>query len=447
MDRCQDAGENPLAGIRTVKKVLVLAYYFPPLGMGGTQRPAKFVRYLPEFGWEATVLTVKPIAYWAQDPSLLDELRATPVMRTGSLDPQRLLLLARGKSHPPAPDRTGGGSGGLAWINSHVLPWFLLPDSKILWRFHALRAAARLLKSGCFDAIFSTSPPHSTHLIARRLARRFRLPWVADLRDAWTESVVVHAPTRWHRRRQAALERRVVRAATILIGVTPGIVAELEAAGATGKALLIPNGYDADDFADLAAGTSERRERPERTKPFTLCHCGSISRFSDPAPLFDALRPEDGSWLQLSFVGYDAHGGFRQRVEERGLAKIVLHEGYQPHRQALAAMAAADALVLIACDEPRARFIPGKTYEYLASRKPILLISNVEETIRLLQAFPGVLCCAPDQPDAIRASLQRLRYDRELIQAARSRELEAYERRHQTGILARLLNQLTDREL
>jgi hypothetical protein len=428
-----------------VKKVLMLAYYFPPLGMGGTQRSAKFARYLPEFGWQPTVLTVKPIAYWAKDPTLLEELAGTEIVRTGSLDPQRLLLLASGKKAAgDAP--TGGASvggipagGGLpAWINRRLLPWFLLPDSKILWRWHARRAAAGLLKNGSFSAIWSTSPPHSTHLIARRLARRFHLPWIADFRDAWAGSVVVHEPTRWHRKRQEALQRRVARDADLLIGVTPGIAAELEAAGGAGKTTLILNGFDAADFAgsDRPAGPA-----PSPGGRFTLCHCGSISRFSDPAPLLQALRPGDAPHLHLLFVGYD-DGGLAQRVGEQGLTEVVSCAGYLPHHQALAAMTAADALVLIACDKPHARFIPGKSYEYLASRKPILLISNVEETRRLLEGMPGVVTCAPDQPEAIRAALQRLRSD-DVRRAAADRDLRLFERREQAGELARFLDDLT----
>jgi len=427
-----------------VKKVLMLSYYFPPLGMGGTQRSAKFARYLPEFGWEPTVLTVKPIAYWAEDPTLLEEVAGVRIVRTGSLDPQRLLyLLTRraGKEAGATAGREGAAASGgaAAWLNRRLLPWFLLPDSKILWRWHAIRAAARLLRTGEFAAIWSTSPPHSTHLIARRLARRFRLPWVADFRDEWAGGVVVHEPTRWHRRRQEALQRKVARSAGALIGVTPGIVAVLTAAGGSGRSRCIPNGFDAADLAGLETADHSGKSAGE---PFTLCHCGSISRFSNPAPLLEALIPGDARWLRLRFIGYDASGGFEQKVRMLGLTQMISWSGYQPHRRALATMAAADALLLIACDEPHARFIPGKTFEYLASRKPILAITNVEETIRLLDAMPGVLICAPDQPAAIRSALLRLQSEPELQKAAGERNLEQFERRHQTGELARILDQL-----
>ncbi len=456
-----------------MKKLLLLSYYFPPLGMGGTQRPAKFARYLPEFGWEATVLTVKPIAYWANDPSLLEDVAGVAVVRTGSLDPQRLLMLISRRRTGNGAAMTASASSGLfAWINQKIVPWFLLPDSKILWRWHAGRAASRLLRTGEFDAILTTSPPHSVHLIGLRLARRFNLPWVADFRDAWAGSVVVHEPTRWHRRCQHQLQRRVVRAASAVIGVTPGIVAGLEAAGAAGKAIFIPNGFDAADFPGFGAAAPAAQTRPhaqtlaQKDQPaaaltsavkapcaapaaaasrFTLCHCGSISRFSNPAPLLAALTPEDGRTLRVLFVGYDANGQFEEHVRDRGLEEVIEYAGYQPHRLALAAMSAADALVLIACDQPGARFIPGKTFEYLASLKPVLLISNVSETIRLLDKIPGLLICGPEQPEAIRAALQRLQTDAALRQAAMKRDLLPFERKHQTRQLAGVLDRLSAR--
>ncbi|HNW60729.1 MAG TPA: glycosyltransferase [bacterium] len=459
-----------------MNKVLMLAYYFPPLGMGGTQRPAKFARYLPESGWQPVVLSVKPIAYWAEDPSLLDELAGVEIVRTGSFDPQRLLRVVRGEPRRPeggeaeaaGNGRAPAGAGGkvVAWINRRLLPWFLLPDSKILWSWHARRAAAALLRSGTFSAIWSTSPPHSTHLIARRLARRYRLPWIADFRDAWAESVVVHQPTAWHRRRQEALLRRVAGAADLLIGVTPGIVTELEAAGGAGKTRLMTNGFDAADFsvatpAPAAATPAGPTATPLPASPagtqapaaaaaaprFTLCHCGSISRFSDPAPLLAALRPQDAGCLRLHFVGYDAGGSLTRQVRASGLESLITCSGYRPHHEAIAAMTAADALVLIACDEPGARFIPGKSFEYLASRKPILLISNVTETLRLLAVQPGVVACAPDQPQAIRAALERLQQDPELARAAAMRDLRPFDRRQQAALLAGMLQQLSEKPL
>ena len=119
-----------IAGKIKLKKVLVLSYYFPPIGMGGTQRIAKFGKYLAEFGWEPTIITVLPISYWAIDETTLDELSHVRIIRTESLDPQRLLA-KMGKKQLA---KVGSGKGLAHFVNLKILPFFLLPDTKILWK-------------------------------------------------------------------------------------------------------------------------------------------------------------------------------------------------------------------------------------------------------------------------------------------------------------------------
>ena len=128
----------------------MLSYYFPPIGMGGTQRAAKFAKYLPEFGWEPTVVTVKPIAYWAQDPALLDEIQKVRILRTESFDPQRLMAKYRplGKTRL----RTKSYGGFVTTLNEYIIPFFLLPDSKILWQHHAIKTVDKLLAYEKFDS-------------------------------------------------------------------------------------------------------------------------------------------------------------------------------------------------------------------------------------------------------------------------------------------------------
>ncbi|MGH7455513.1 MAG: hypothetical protein ACRENG_29435, partial [bacterium] len=128
---------NPSTPSQQTKRVLLVAYYFPPLGMGGTQRVAKWVKYFLRLGWEVTVLTVKPIAYYAFDDSLLDELKGARIIRTGSLDPARLLYLFRRKKAR----RANGKGGSTSWLY-----WFLTPDAKILWLPIALWQAWREIR-------------------------------------------------------------------------------------------------------------------------------------------------------------------------------------------------------------------------------------------------------------------------------------------------------------
>ena len=157
------------------RTVLIIAYYFPPLGMGGVQRMTKLARYLPEHGYNVMVLTVKPIRYPAYDESLLDELpAAVRIFRSGSSDPSRigrfLWMPVRPGSHLAAIAKNSGR---------------LWPDSRAGWQKPARRLAAKIIRNNKVDIILSSSPPISGHVVAMDAARGFSLPWVADFRDVW----------------------------------------------------------------------------------------------------------------------------------------------------------------------------------------------------------------------------------------------------------------------
>ena len=129
-----------------MKRVLVIAYYFPPMGMGGVQRTMKFVRYLPDFGWDPIILTVKDVLYHARDESLLHEIQERSIIRTESLDPQRILWkLMRSEKKRTGTRSPQKPSILLERINRNLLTWFLIPDPKILWTPHAICRAKRLI--------------------------------------------------------------------------------------------------------------------------------------------------------------------------------------------------------------------------------------------------------------------------------------------------------------
>jgi hypothetical protein len=165
---------------------LLVCYYFPPVGGAGISRPLGLFKNLPEHGIDCDILTVKPIAYRLLEPELLDGLDESRIHRAGSLDPLRLLYLAGVR-------RVGASSTRRARPASRRL----FPDSKIGWVSKAVRLGARLLKSSQYDAILSTSPPISCHLVAQELVRRSKLPWLADFRDPWTSYTIedwYHSP-------------------------------------------------------------------------------------------------------------------------------------------------------------------------------------------------------------------------------------------------------------
>jgi glycosyltransferase involved in cell wall biosynthesis len=418
-----------------MKKLLMLCYYFPPLGMGGVQRPAKFAKYLADFGWQATVITVKPIAYWAQDASLLQELASVRIERTGSLDPQRLLYKWRGKPAGSI-DARPQSSGWSRQILEKVLPFFFIPDSKMLWRWHVSHRVRQLLCEERYDALYTTAPPHSIHRIGQQLAQRFSLPWIADFRDGWVDGVVVREPTFWHRYRNIKLQQAVLQHADAVLAVSQGIA---DALRVPDKTTVIANGFDPDDFPKVHHDDDGVH----------ICHCGSITSFSNPDVLFRALQllqrtePDLLLKLRIHYVGMDATGQFKDSIARFGLDKVVIDHGYLPHNRALEWVMRADALLMIALGKPGAHFIPGKTFEYLGSGKPILAVSNVADTCSLLRDTGAARLSAADDAGHLAEGIKQIarkqwpwfQPDLEII--------NRYNRKLQTGELAKLLNRIT----
>lgn len=371
----------------------MLSYYFPPLGMGGTQRILGFARHLPEFGWHPTVVTVKPVRYHAYDQQLQAAAAAIEVERTGSLDPLRLLYKvsgSAGQTGPAAPSR-------LSRLLRRGADWLLLPDNKILWAPFAYRRARALQQSQHFDALLSSGPPHSSHLIARRLARKLRLPWVADFRDTWAGGDFQATPTPIHRRLDGVLQRAVLRRADHVTAVSDGLRQSLAAETiAPVPITVLTNGYDEADFR----GPVTRSER------FDVMHVGTIGNFARAETvlavykhfIIDAGLPADAT--RLHFVGADLTGNLSRLIAGHGLKEYVEWTGYLPHTEAVQRLRGADLLLYLVDGNPSPGFIPGKTFEYLAAQRPVLAIAEPVEGVQLLKAVAGcVRHVSPQRPD------------------------------------------------
>ena len=170
-----------------MRRLLVLCYFYPPLGGGGVHRVLGFTRHLPRHGWECTVVCADAGDYWVSDESLLAGVpRATEVIRVrGGSALSAWLGLTRAASGR----RSTRAFSGLRKLSD----WWLIPDSYVGWSRRARAAAERRARRGGFDAMLSSSPPDSVHLAALAVHRRIGLPWVADFRDPWSD----YALSRW----------------------------------------------------------------------------------------------------------------------------------------------------------------------------------------------------------------------------------------------------------
>lgn len=354
-------------------RLLVVTYYFPPSGGAGVQRPLKWVRYLPDAGVEPVVLTVREGAYPHLDRAMAADVPAGVVVeRTAAPDPFGLYGRLTGRSRAEAvAARTGrvGESARLAErVARGVRANLFVPDARVGWVPFALARARRVLDEWPVDAVLTTGPPHSAHLVGRALRRRHRLPWVADFRDPWTDihyhgSLGRSGPAR---RLDARLERSVLRGADAVVTVSDPLRDALEAKGARGSVVTIRNGFDPADFA----GPPE----PVRTDRFEIAHVGTL--YGVPTALLDAvarLRARGGFGRgALRFVG-SVPDGLAAAAEDRGVGDLLDLTPAVPHAKAVRAMQRAALLLLTI--EPWSyadAVVPGKTFEYLAAGRPVL---------------------------------------------------------------------------
>jgi glycosyltransferase involved in cell wall biosynthesis len=319
-----------------------------------------------------------------------------------------------------------------------------MPDATLGWVPFALAEGRRLLDSGDFHAIFSSSGPPSSHIVAARLQRRSGLPWIADYRDLWSDN---HWDARigLFRRLESRLERRVLRGAALVTTVAPIWARQLRELHSN-DVEVVYNGFDPADYPAA----------PQPTSEFVLTYVGTLIRpGQDPEPLFEALallarRPDlelERSGFQVRFLG-TAPGAVADLAERHGVAHLVRQLPVVPHHESLAEQAAATALLFVGWRDPALGWLSAKLFEYLGARRPILAVGpSGGEASRILRE-----CGMSDLSDDPQIIAQRLAaWLREfadsgsLAAPASDPAVQTYTRRAQARRLAHLLDGLPGR--
>lgn len=354
------------------KRLLLVAYYFPPLGGAGVGRPLALYRLLPKMGWECDLLTVKDIAYRMFEPELLKGVDQGNIFRSGSRDPQRLMRLLGIKT-------VKGTTIGRA----NVVSTKFFPDSKVGWVKPAIRMGRKLLSGRKYDLIMSTSPPISTHLAAQRLASEHQLPWVADFRDYWTSYKVEDCFTD-----TTLVTKGQELISQIRTGATGLTTANSAIAEHIGGGHVIRNCYD-ERYASLW-------QPPVESESFTIGLFGSFNDLCPVAPLLDLLsRLRETARDKHKKVNLLQVGNVDQRWLESQLDKHELQNNcrmypYMARGEAIKLMNEADLMYVSLSSKGEGM---GRIFELLASGRPILAaVPNGTELARLL-AETGNSCC------------------------------------------------------
>ncbi|MDZ7262869.1 MAG: glycosyltransferase, partial [candidate division KSB1 bacterium] len=240
--------------------------------------------------------------------------------------------------------------------------------------------------------IFTTSPPHSAHLTGWLLRQLTGIKWVADFRDDWTGGESQPCPTPIHRLLNRFLEKLVLTTSDAVIGICDHLTRNLQRKSGLIKVLggqkknkffTLTNGYDPEDFKGL--------NQIPREEKFTITHCGSVSRVSDPEPFLAALAsllteaPGLKETLRVRFIGTDIFGRLAQLIPKYDLTDCVEVTGYLPHFEALRLLVRAHLLLLIVVKRTQEEVMTGKVFEYLASGTPVLAILPEGELAQLIR--------------------------------------------------------------
>lgn len=380
-------------GNNNLKKVLIITYYWPPTGGSGVQRWVKFVKYLQQFGWQPVIYTPMNPEQPATDESLLKDIpEDITVLKKRIFEPysfyKRFVGLKKDDKLGSAMMSTGKEKVFLQKLSIWIRGNFFIPDARRFWIRPSITYLINYLRKHPVDAIISTGPPHSMHMIALKVSDKLSLPWLADFRDPWTnidffEDLML---TPFSRRRHHILEKRVLDQADGLVVVSNTMKKEFSSLTNT-PIEVIPNGYDAEDFNPFPYSPNEK---------CLVTHTGMLTPSRNPEILWLAMKELAGEsdtfrqHFRLQLIG-KVDSTIESGIRDHGLEEMVQFQDYMPHDEIIPIQQRSEALLLIINNSPNAPLLlTGKLFEYLGAKRPVVCISPVHgDATEVLETIPS----------------------------------------------------------
>lgn len=396
----------------TVKRALIITYYWPPAGGSGVQRWVKFSKYFPEFGWKPIIYTPENPEYPTLDHSLSKDI------------PEEAEIIKRPIWEPYSWYKSFVGKGEDATITVGLLDesvvkskreefaiWLrgnlFIPDARKFWIKPSVRYLSKYLTSNPIDVIITTGPPHSMHLIGKILSERFQKKWVADFRDPWTgiyyhDDLKLGTYAQW---KHEQLEREVVTSASKVVVISPRLKNEFKEVYGV-DATLITNGFDEEDYEG---------KQPKKDEAFTITHTGFLSKSQNPEMLWKALskQVEDDeefkAALKLKLIG-KVDATIIDSLQKYGLLEHTEMPGYVDHEQVVEMQISARVLLYIQnLTGHKGGTLNAKLFEYLAVRNMILNIGNVKgDAAHIISDLQAGYNHKPNDYKGIKATLEVL---------------------------------------
>jgi glycosyltransferase involved in cell wall biosynthesis len=429
-----------------MKKVLIITYYWPPAGGSGVQRWVKFAKYLRDFGWEPVIFTVESTDYPIIDNSIgLDLPDGIEVIKSKIVEPYQLYNFFSGKKKGQKIDANFLSEGKKLNWKDKIAVWIrgniFIPDAKFLWIGPSVRYLLNYLKENHINAVISTGPPHSCHLIAQKVCKKTNIPWIVDYRDPWTQIDYFDELmlTSWAKKRHIKLEKKVLDDCSHIITVGNSMADDIRKQTDT-KVTVITNGYDeADRNINIINPRSDK---------FVLSYLGVMNVSRDPEVLWQTLKNlkftqnEIYNKIEINLIGQIEEYS-QKNIVKYGLEEKVKLLGYLAHKDAIVYQNSSEALLLVINKTKNNKTIlTGKIFEYIASGKPIICIGPKNgDAAAILSSLDNTYIIDYQNTEEMEKAIISLINNR-LTTPIFSNNVEQYSRKTLTSKLADVLNGL-----
>ena len=430
-----------------MKRVLIVAYYWPPSGGGGVQRWLKFSKYLPSFGWKPIVVTPENPEVPVEDQSLIKDVNPdVEVLKLPIFEPYGIFKRFTGKKQS---EKVNAGTHFSAkkqdwksklslWLRGNIL----LPDPRVFWVNPTAKYIIKHIEELNPDVIITTGTPHSMHLIGLRVKKKFpNIPWLVDFRDPWSDldNLKSFYASKWAMAYHKRKEKQVLQKADCLLTVSP-TWAELMGEKVDKEAICITNGFEPSDV-ELPARTN--------TGKFIIAHVGIINSLRNPLNLWKGintlLERDDilADKFELHFAGTVENDVLASLERFTNLKKKLVFHGYVNHKEVAQLYANSDVLLVLLNDSNISKgHIPGKVFECLASGKKVISVGNKQgDAAKILQDAIAEQSLNIDFADEIEVEVLKEFFQNE-GKAASVDKLSMYTRESLTEKLATQLNKL-----
>lgn len=389
-------------------QVLFITYYWPPSGKASLQWPLKIIKHLPGFGWKPLVLTAEEDTFSEMDETFLKDISPElKVTRAKSYEPFKLYKKITGRSEDAtlvASETISTEDKSLAhrlsvWVRMNLF----IPDARAGWYFPAVSAGSRLFSKFKIDAIVSIGPPHTAHLVGKKLSVKFRLPHVPIFIDPWVDI----AYYKNFKRNKAALsidnhmEKSVLKNAANIVFVTETMKKDYleKYPFIQDKSNVLYWGYSEEDFKNVEISERDKNEK-------VLVHAGNIFSYQNPKKFWQQLKKETdrGNAIRIKFIG-TVDPVIKKAISLIGLDNQTEYLGFLPYPEMINKICNAD-LLLVCATEPR--HVPGKLFEYLRAGKPIITFGDGNEEVNkiLTEANAGMMFSYDDSGEEFFNRLQ-----------------------------------------